>query len=58
MMLTYKYRVKDGTKKVLLKKLSGNVNFVWNYANERSQRKKLYGYLLGLFFQNRPEWTK
>lgn len=39
MMLTYKYRIKDGTKKVLLKKLSGSVNFVWNYANEVIKRK-------------------
>ena len=38
MILTYKYRVKDGTKKDLLKGLAGHVNFVWNYTNNIIKR--------------------
>lgn len=38
MILTYKYRVKDGTKKDLLKSLAGHVNFVWNYTNDIIKR--------------------
>jgi hypothetical protein len=34
MVFTYRYRLKDGSQKDLLKKLSGQVNFVWNFANE------------------------
>lgn len=33
-ILTYNFRIKDNSKKDLLKKLSGHVNFVWNYTNE------------------------
>lgn len=34
MILTYRYRLKDSNRKALLKKLSGQVNFVWNFSNE------------------------
>ena len=33
MLLTYKFRLKDGTKRQELKLLAGNVNFVWNFSN-------------------------
>ncbi len=33
MLLTYRFRLKDGTRRKELKLLSGNVNFVWNFSN-------------------------
>ena len=39
MILTYKFRLKDGTKRRELKTLAGNVNFVWNYSNEIIRRR-------------------
>lgn len=35
-MLTYKFRIKDSNVRNKLSKLSGSVNFVWNYANATS----------------------
>ena len=34
MVLTFRYRLKDGNQKGRLKTLAGQVNFVWNFANE------------------------
>ncbi len=34
MVLTYRYRLKDGKHREQLKKLSGQVNLVWNVSNE------------------------
>lgn len=34
MFLTYRYRLKDGNQRNQLKKLAGQVNFVWNFSNE------------------------
>ncbi|HET9238867.1 MAG TPA: transposase [Oligoflexus sp.] len=34
MVLTYRYRLKDGNQRSQLKRLSGQVNFVWNFSNE------------------------
>jgi hypothetical protein len=34
MVLTYRYRLKDGNQRDQLKKLSGQVNLVWNVSNE------------------------
>jgi hypothetical protein len=34
MILAYRYRLKDGNHRAQLKKLSGQVNFVWNFSNE------------------------
>jgi putative transposase len=39
MLLTYKFRLKDGTKRKELKTLAGNVNFVWNFSNEIIRRR-------------------
>lgn len=46
-ILTYKYRIKDATSKVKLKKLASSVNYVWNYINNLSyQNIKLHGRFL------------
>ena len=34
MILTYRFRLKDGNQKPKLKKLSSQVNLVWNFSNE------------------------
>ncbi len=34
MVLTFRYRLKDGNQRVQLKKLAGQVNLVWNASNE------------------------
>ena len=34
MVLTYRYRLKDGKQRDQLKKLAVQVNFVWNFSNE------------------------
>ena len=34
MVLTYRYRLKDGNQRYQLKKLAGQVNLVWNVSNE------------------------
>lgn len=34
MILTFRFRIKDGNKRPLLKRLAGQVNFVWNACNE------------------------
>lgn len=34
MVLTYRYRLKDSNQRDKLKKLAGQVNFVWNFSNE------------------------
>lgn len=34
MVLTFRYRLKDGNQRDKLKKLAGQVNFVWNFSNE------------------------
>lgn len=39
MYLTYKFRLKDGTKRDQLKRLAGNVNFVWNFSNDVIRRR-------------------
>ena len=39
MLLTYRFRLKDGTRRKELKALAGNVNFVWNYSNEVIRRR-------------------
>src|SRR3954470_17788353 len=39
MLLTYKFRLKDGTKRKELKALAGNCNFVWNFSNEVIRRR-------------------
>lgn len=39
MLLTYRFRLKDGTKRKELKALAGNVNFVWNFCNEVIRRR-------------------
>ncbi len=36
MIFAYKYRIRDSSSKVRLKKLASSVNFVWNYINELS----------------------
>lgn len=39
MLLTYKFRLKDGTRKKELKALAGNCNYVWNFSNEVIRRR-------------------
>lgn len=39
MISTYKFRLKDSAKRDTLKGLAGNVNFVWNFANEVIKRR-------------------
>ena len=39
MLLTYRFRLKDGTRRKELKTLAGNVNFVWNFSNETIRRR-------------------
>jgi transposase len=39
MILTYRFRLKDGTKRDELKTLAGNVNYVWNFCNEVIRRR-------------------
>ena len=39
MLLTYRFRLKDGSKRKKLKMLAGNCNFVWNFCNEIIRRK-------------------
>jgi putative transposase len=39
MILTYKFRMKDGTKRSELKTLAGHVNYVWNFTNEIIRRR-------------------
>ena len=34
MVLTYRYRLKDSNQRDQLKRLAGQVNFVWNFSNE------------------------
>ena len=47
MVLTYKYRIRDSSSKVRLKKLASSVNFVWNYINNLSfENIKQYGRFL------------
>ncbi|MDQ3232195.1 MAG: hypothetical protein M3Q07_10275, partial [Pseudobdellovibrionaceae bacterium] len=39
MILTYKCRLKDGTRRNELRTLAGNVNYVWNFTNEVIRRR-------------------
>ena len=39
MISTYKFRLKDSTKRDTLKGLAGDVNFVWDFANEVIKRR-------------------
>ncbi|HYX38077.1 MAG TPA: hypothetical protein VE954_33680, partial [Oligoflexus sp.] len=39
MLLTYRFRLKDGTRRRELKALAGNVNFVWNFSNAIIRRR-------------------
>ncbi len=39
MYLTYKFRLKDGSKRRELKLLAGQVNFVWNFSNDVIRRR-------------------
>lgn len=39
MLLTYKFRLKDGIKRKELKGLAGNCNYVWNFSNEVIRRR-------------------
>src|SRR6478735_3511375 len=39
MLLTYKFRLKDGIKRNELKALAGNCNYVWNFSNEVIRRR-------------------
>ena len=36
MILTYKYRIKDSSSRTILNRMSGTVNYVFNYCNETS----------------------
>jgi IS605 OrfB family transposase len=37
-ILTYKYRIKDETRRKILCRMAGSVNFVWNYCNATSRQ--------------------
>ena len=39
MLLTYRFRLKDGTRRDELKALAGHVNFVWNFCNDVIRRR-------------------
>ena len=42
MILTLHYRLKDSNSRKLLKKLSNNVNYVWNYCNAVNYKSVKY----------------
>ena len=37
MIITYRFRIKDSSRKTKLKRLAGTTNFVWNYLNATSR---------------------
>lgn len=39
MLLTYRFRLKDGTKREKLRRLARDCNFVWNFSNEVIRRR-------------------
>ena len=39
MLLTYRFRLKDGSRRDELKALAGHVNFVWNFCNDVIRRR-------------------
>jgi len=52
-VFTYRYRIRDSSSKVRLKKLASSVNFVWNYVNKLSfENIKQHGRFLSTYDVN------